>query len=165
MIATYFQSTKNPFVFCTTLPTHKHSAKQQNRFSHPLSSEQRLGFIAQTFTILFAMYKPVDWQRLPLYPGDILGFSFPSKGFSAAYWKGGGTWQISFTLCPQQSWLYCSYEVGFCKPLSERKDANEKTSWLHVTLNQTNKTHVGVWCVFFCYCLSSVNYLVCSTFP
>lgn len=89
MIATYFQSTKNPFVFCTTLPTHKHSAKQQNRFSHPLSREQRLGFIAQTFTILFAMYKPVDWQRLPLYPGDILGFSFPSKGFSAAYWRGG----------------------------------------------------------------------------
>lgn len=96
--------------------------------------------------------------------GTFFGFSFPSQGFSAAYWR-GATWQISFTLCPQQSWLYCSNEVVlFASPCQEKKDEKEKTSWLHVTLNQQDTCQ----CLLrFLLLLSRFNFnvLACTTFP
>lgn len=67
-----------PFAFLSSPQTHKEPAKQLSRLGLALSNEHRFSFIAQTFTILFAMYQPTVWQRLPLYHRDIfwLFFSF-----------------------------------------------------------------------------------------
>lgn len=112
-------STKMLFVCSTTFlcflsspQTHKKPAKQLSRLGFALSNEHGFSFIAQTFTILFAMYPPAVWQRPPLYQRDIFWLFFSFSRLQCCVLEGGGTtWQISFTLCPQQSWLHCSNDA------------------------------------------------------
>lgn len=66
------------FTFLSSPQALSEAAKQLSRSGLALSNEHIFSFIAQTFTILFAMYQPAAWQRLPLYHRDIswLFFSF-----------------------------------------------------------------------------------------
>lgn len=152
--------------FLYFLPTHKNPTKQLHRLGHAASTECGFGFIAPTFTVLFALCQPAVWQRLPLYQGDIFGLFF---FFSKLWGCKRATWQISFPLYPQQSWLYCPDEAvlfgrRFLWGLKKKKTEKKKESWLYVTLNQHNARQCFL---FFLLLLSSFHFdvLACSTFP
>lgn len=68
-----FYVTPLSFTSLSSPQTHKKPAKRLSRLGLALSNGRRLSFIAQTFTILFAMYEPAVWQRLPLYQRDNFG--------------------------------------------------------------------------------------------
>lgn len=64
-------------------------ARDLSRLDPALSHIQGFSFIAQTFTILFAMYQPAVWQRPPLCRRDIFRLFFFFSKLRCCILEGG----------------------------------------------------------------------------
>lgn len=152
------------FTFLCSPKTHKEPAKQLSRL--------RLLWAMNTGSVSLLKHLPFCLLCISLQfdkgghctRGTFFGFSFPSQGFSAAHWK-EGYMTDKFHFMPTTIMTLLFERGGFvCKPLSGEKDEKEKTSWLHVTLNQQDTCQ----CLLrFLLLLSRFNFnvLACSTFP
>ena len=120
------------FIFLSSPNTHRDPARKLSRLVPALSNEHGFSFIAQTFTILFAMYQPAVWQRQPLYYRDIfwLFFSFSRLQWCVLKRGGGGGGKKTFNFCPPKSLVFFSNEaVLFASPCQgEKKKIKMKRS-------------------------------------
>ncbi len=106
------------------------ACQKLSRLGLALSNEHGFSFIAQTFTILFAMQQPAAWQRLPLYQSDIF-WLFSSFSWLQCCAVEEGNMTDKFHFMPTTIVALLFDRGGFvCKPLYRKMKRRNQADWM-----------------------------------